>query len=78
MNAAAGLFDDVVAASGLNEMIAPYTISRLLVAADVNPRDLDPPGLERALPELERGLALYLRGDELDQAMASIRALATA
>jgi hypothetical protein len=74
--AAAGLFDDVVAASGLNELIAPFTVSRLLVSADVDPRELSREGLARALPELERGLGLYLRGDALARAMRTIRALA--
>jgi len=72
------LFDRVVAASGLNEVIAPFTISRLLVRADVPPGDLTPDALVRALPVLDEGLAVYLRGEELEHARQELRALAGA
>ena len=76
MNASAGLFDDVVEASGLVELIAPFTVSRLLVAADVSPHEMTPGDLERALPELEKGLSVYLGEHELGQALGKLRALA--
>jgi len=76
VNASAGLFDEVVQASGLVELIAPYTVSRLLVAADVSPRDMTPRDLERALPRLEQGLAVYLSPPELETALAKLRGLA--
>jgi hypothetical protein len=69
-------FDRVVAASGLSPVIAPFTISRLLVRADVLPDDLTPADLARALPVLEEGLSVYLRGDELERARRDVRALA--
>lgn len=76
MNASASLFDEVVRASGLVELIAPFTLSRLLVAADVAPQEMTREDLARALPHLESGLAVYLTGDELDRAIANIRRLA--
>lgn len=78
MNASASLFDAVVEASGLVALIAPFTVSRLLVAAGVSPQELTPGDLERALPELEKGLAVYLAGDELERSLASLRRLADA
>ena len=77
MNASTGLFDEVVAASGLTELIAPFTVSRLLVAADVQPSELTPESLSRALPQLEQGLSVYLGPDELATALERLRALAS-
>ena len=77
MNETASLFDAVVEASGLMELIAPFTISRLLVAAGVSPRELTREDLTRTLPELERGLAVYLDAEQLQEAMAGLRRLAS-
>jgi len=70
------LFDQVVEASGLADVVAPFTVSRLLLRADVQPDTLTPESLSRALPEIEAGLAVYLRDDELDRAVAAVRELA--
>jgi len=70
------LFDEVVEASGLMALIAPFTISRLLIAAEVLPEDLTRHDLSRALPELERGLAVYLDADQLEQARSKLGRLA--
>ena len=70
------LFDEIVAASGLNEVVAPYTVSRLLLRADANPESLTQDDLARALPELERGISVYLTDDEAERAFARLRALA--
>ena len=70
------LFERVVAASRLNQLVAPYTIRRLLIRSNVSPEELTPEGLEQALPRLEQGLAVYLKGDEHAQAMQSLRSLA--
>ena len=72
------LFDRVVAASGLNELVAPFTVSRLLLRADAPPDTLDPEALQRALPELERGIRPYLSEGEVDAAMGRLRDLAGA
>jgi hypothetical protein len=73
------LFDDIVAASGLNEVVAPFTVSRLLVRADVaQPEGVTREDLARALPELERGIRVYLEGGEADAAVARLHALASA
>lgn len=74
----AKLFDRVVEASGLVSLIAPFTISRLLVGADVSPRELTATDLRRALPELEKGLAVYLSEPELEAALDKLRALTAA
>lgn len=76
MNASTGLFDELVEASGLVSLIAPFTVSRLLVAADVSPQDMTRDDLRRALPALERGLSVYLKGDELEDALGNVRRLA--
>lgn len=70
------LFDRVVAESGLNEIVAPFTISRLLLRADVQPRELTPDTLARALPEVENGIRVYLDEDEARRAVERLRALA--
>jgi hypothetical protein len=74
----ATLFDRVVAASRLNETIAPFAVSRLLLRADVEPETLTPEGLVDALPQLEEGIAVYLEEDELEVAVRDLRALAAA
>ena len=71
-------FDRVVDASRLNETIAPFAVSRLLLRADVDPGELTPETLARALPQLEDGIAVYLRGEELESARRDLRALAEA
>ena len=78
MNASADLFEAVVEASGLVALIAPFTVSRLLVGAGVSPQELTTADLEAALPELEKGLSVYLSDDELDQAVTNLRRLAAA
>ena len=70
------LFDRVVEASGLNEVVAPFTMSRLLIRADAQPDALRPPDLARALPEIERGIRVYLSEAEAAQAVARLRELA--
>ena len=69
------LFERVVQESGLSEMVAPFTISRLLLRADVQPDELTPGTLARALPEVERGIRVYLSDDEAREAVDRIRAL---
>ena len=76
MNASTSLFDEVVQASGLMSLVAPFTVSRLLIAADVSPQELSPEDLGRALPQLERGLSVYLDEQQLEQSMAALRRLA--
>jgi len=76
VNAQASLFDEVVEASGLVALIAPFTITRLLIGADVSPQDMTREDLARALPALEQGLAVYLGDEELERATANLRRLA--
>jgi hypothetical protein len=76
VNASASLFDDVVAASGLLSLIAPFTVSRLLIAAGVTPQALTRADLARALPDLEKGLGVYLDEDQLAEARSRLSRLA--
>ncbi len=77
MNAAAEqLFEQAVQASRLARVVAPFTMIRLLVRANVPPRALTREGLARALPEIEQGLRVYLSDDDLEGAMRDLRRLA--
>ena len=78
MSEGRALFDEVVVATGLNELVAPFTVSRLLLRADALPDTLDPAALQRALPELEQGIRPYLTEAEAQTAMARLRELAAA
>ncbi len=69
-------FDRVVEASGLNEVVAPFTMSRLLIRADAQPDALRPADLARALPEIEQGIRVYLPDEEAEEAVGKLRALA--
>lgn len=71
------LYDRIVAASGLTPVIAPYTIRRLLLRANVVP----PEGVtleeyRELLPSLLAELRVYLAHDEHESAAAALRALA--
>ena len=70
------LFDAVVARSGLSDMVAPFTISRLLSRAGCTTDDLTPQRLSAMLGDLEQGLAVYLAEDEVAAAVGRIRPLA--
>jgi hypothetical protein len=76
LNASASLLDDVVEASGLLSLIAPFTVSRLLIAAGVTPQGLTRVDLARALPELEKGLSVYLDDEQLAEARSRLQRLA--
>ena len=73
---AGSLLDRVIEASGLNEVVAPFTITRLLVRAGARPDALTADDLARALPELEQGIAVYLDSEELQGAVVRLRELA--
>ena len=78
MSAGAGsLFDQVVAASGLTPLVAPYTIRRLLLRENiVPPETVTREQLERALPNLLTALRVYLDGEEHAAATAALERLA--
>ena len=76
MTGAPGLFYAVVAATGIHQGVAPFTVSRLLVRAGVPVRELTPEHLGTALPVLERGLGVYLDPRQLRHALARISRLA--
>lgn len=71
-------FQEIVRRSRLGAMLAPYTVTRLLVRAGVDPKRVSPDALRRALPEFESGLKVYLAPDDLDAALRDLRELAAA
>lgn len=75
--ASGSFFQEAVAATGLSPVIAPFTLSRLLLRAGVSD-DLDPAGLARALDEIEQGLRVYLPDADVAAAMERLRALSAA
>lgn len=68
--------DRVVQATRLNKLIAPFTVRRLLIKANVNPMRLDPAGVRKALPAFAEGLATFLPEDEVAAALKDLRRLA--
>ena len=76
MSPDSALLEQVVAASGLNAVLAPFTVTRLLIRAGVQPKTLTPGELADALPQLEEGLAVYLRGEDFERARTDLRRLA--
>lgn len=70
------VFERAVAASRLARILAPFTMTRLLVKAGKSPQRLTPSDLEDALPTIREGLAVYLTEDELEAAMESLAAIA--
>jgi hypothetical protein len=71
------LYDRIVAASGLTPVIAPYTIRRLLLRANVvPPENVTLDEYRRLLPSLIAELRVYLAHDEHEAAVAALRALA--
>jgi hypothetical protein len=78
VNASANLFDEVVEATGLVSLIAPFAVTRLLISAGLTPKAFTAEELGRALPNFEEGLSVYLKPEELEQALERLRRLATA
>ncbi len=70
------VFDQAVAASRLNRLVAPFTMSRLLVRAGVLPQSLTPEDLARAIPVLADGLRVYLDEQEHARALHDLTAIA--
>ncbi|HVM18014.1 MAG TPA: hypothetical protein VM290_10580 [Gaiellaceae bacterium] len=76
MNVESELFRRAVEASRLTKLVAPFTMTRLLVRAGVTPARLTREDLARALPVIEDGLRVYLDNGELAEALSDLRALA--
>lgn len=71
------LFDQLVVASGISPLVAPFTVRRLLMRADVVPPEaVTPEQLAVALPNFREGLAVYLADAELQEALERIDRLA--
>jgi len=71
------LFEALVAASRLPSLVAPFTLSRLLLRARIfEPEKMTPEDLARALPHLEEGLRTFLNKSEHASAMEAFRKLA--
>jgi hypothetical protein len=69
-------FQVIVRRSRLGAMLAPFTVTRLLVRAGVDPKRVSPEALRVALPEFETGLRVYLGPDDLEAALRDLRDLA--
>lgn len=78
MSAGTGsLFDQVVAASRLTPLVAPYTIRRLLLRENiVPPEGVTRDQLEQVLPNLLNALRVYLDGEEHAAATRALEQLA--
>ena len=71
------LYDQIVATSGLTPVIAPYTVRRLLLRANiVPPENVTLDEYRRLLPSLIAELRVYLGHEEHEAAAAALRALA--
>lgn len=71
------LYDQLVAASRLPSLVAPFTLARLLLRARIfEPEKMTAEDLKRALPHLEEGLKTFLTKGELASAMEAFRKLA--
>ena len=77
MSAGTGsLFDQVVEASGLTPLVAPYTVRRLLLRENiVPPESVTQAQLRQALPSLLDALRVYLDGEEHAAATEALEAL---
>ncbi len=71
-----GLFQAVVAMSGLAPIIAPAVVRRALQRAGVEPAKLSGAGLLRAIDSLESALKVYLPANEVAERIAALRRLA--
>lgn len=72
------LFDQLVTASGISPLVAPFTVRRLLMRSDVvPPEDVTAEQLASALPNFREGLAVYLSEEALQDALDRIGRLAT-
>jgi hypothetical protein len=69
------LFDRVVEASGLSNIIARAAVSRACVRAGVNALDFTRQSLVQLLPHLEQTLRVFL-GEAADERIRAIAALA--
>jgi hypothetical protein len=70
------LFDEVVAASGLTPLVAPFTIRRLLLRENiVPPEQVTREQLARALPNLLTALRVYLDREEHETAARALEQL---
>jgi hypothetical protein len=67
-------FEVVVATSGLSSVIARPAITRACLRAGIDPKNIDPTGLMKALPHLENTLRLYVP-NEADARILALRAL---
>lgn len=70
------LFDQVVTASGLSNVIGPSTIGRACKRAGIDAKTMSPADLERALPALRDTLGLFFPRDEAERRLEALATLA--
>lgn len=77
-NSGAALFDALVIATGIDRLVAPFTVRRLLMRVNVfRVEALTRDDIERVRPHLQSELSKYLDAGEIPGAMARIDELMT-
>ena len=69
------LFEQVVAATRIPALVAPFVVRRVCARRGVLARELTAEALAGVLPDLEGELALHLGPEELARAREALRAL---
>jgi len=69
------LIDRIVETSGLSPVFGLAAMKRALTRAGVNPETTAAADLEKALPEVERALSVFMTPDEVVSAMRRVRAI---
>jgi hypothetical protein len=75
MSAGRKLFDAVVDRTGLASFIGPGAVERALANVGASPDVATVGDYRRALPQLHRRMAIYLKAPELDQRLRAIEDL---
>ena len=66
------VLDDIVGLSGVSPIFAKTVVKRALERAGIEPTSMRPSDIDKALPELERALTVYL-GDGATDRISAIK-----
>jgi hypothetical protein len=75
MASVGSLFERVVAVSGLPSLIAGASLQRAIGRVGVDPSHMTRADLDRALPNIERSLRLYLPAEQVEVRLTALRQL---
>jgi len=67
------VLDEIVGLSGISPIFAKTVVKRALERAGVDPESMRASELEKALPELERALTVYLGDKAASDRVAAIK-----